>query len=196
MAEAVSRLTTLDLRVAYYHGCFPMADENGHVQFYGVRKRALLPIEGIRVSRSLAKRIRRGGFEIRFDSVFRDVMEGCREREETWINDEIVELFCEAHREGWAHSCECWINGNLEGGVYGLRLGACFSAESMFHRAPDTSKLALWALVNRTRECGFRLFDAQILNPFLESLGAYEAENDEYLRELQAWLGWRPERFP
>lgn len=192
----MSRISTLDLRAAYYHGYFPMADDDGTVRFYGVERRAMLPIEGIHVSRSLAKRIRRGGFEIRFDTAFREVMEGCRDREETWINDEIVELFCSAHVEGWAHSCECWIDGKLMGGVYGLRLGACFSAESMFHRAPDASKLALWALVEKTREAGFQVFDAQILNPFLETLGAYEVPHEDYLRMVQPWFGWNPERFP
>lgn len=192
----MSRISTSDLRVAYYHGYFPMADEDGIVQFYSVRHRALLPIKGIHVSKSLARQIRRGGFEIRFDSAFREVMDGCRDREETWINDEIVELFSEAHREGWAHSCEYWIDGKLEGGVYGLRLGACFSAESMFHRASNASKIALWALVERARDAGFRVFDAQIMNPFLATLGAYEVTQDEYVSMIQPWFDWIPERFP
>lgn len=192
----MKRIKLEQLRYACYRGCFPMSNEDGVVEFWGVKTRALMPIEGIRVSRSLARRIRKGGFEIVFDRAFRDVIEGCRQRPDTWINDEIVDLYFRAHLARWAHSCECWIGGELAGGVYGLQLGSCFSAESMFHRKPDASKIALWALVNRCREAGFQMFDVQIINPFTASLGAYEITNEEYVRRLQDGFSWRPEQFP
>lgn len=161
-----------------------MADEDGELAWYQPQFRALFPIEGIRVSRSLAKRLRRGDFEIRFDTSFEQVIRSCRRPDENWINDEIIRAYTDIHREGWGHCAECWIDGELVGGVYGVALGACFSAESMFHRRTDASKIALHAMVEHCRELGFTMFDAQVLNPHLESLGAYEIPIDDYLDRL------------
>ena len=155
------------------------------VEWFRPRRRCLFPIEGIRVSKSLAKRIRNSGFEVTFDQAFEDVVRACRRGEgENWISEEFVRVYGEAHREGWAHSCEVWMDGELVGGIYGLAVGAVFSAESMFHRDRDMSKVALWALVNRCRESGFRVFDAQIMNPHLASLGAYEVADQEFMEML------------
>ena len=152
--------------------------------WYQPQFRALFPIEGIRVSRSLAKRLRKGDFEIRFDTSFGQVIRNCRRPDENWINDEIIRAYTDIHREGWGHCAECWIDGELVGGVYGVALGTCFSAESMFHRRTDASKIVLCAMVQHCRELGFTMFDAQVMNPHLESLGAYEIPIDDYLDRL------------
>jgi leucyl/phenylalanyl-tRNA--protein transferase len=167
--------------MAYQQGAFPMADDSGEIEFYGSRQRALFPIEGIRVSRSMAKVIRRGDFEITFDHDFRGVMAGCADRPEgSWINHEIKRAFVEVHELGWAHSCEAWRGGELAGGVYGVALGGFFGAESMFHRQTNASKAALHALVQECRRQGFAVFDAQIMNPHLASLGAFEVSTRRF----------------
>lgn len=183
MGEALSvePLTTGFLDWAYRQGCFPMTAESGEIQWFRPYVRALFPIEGIRVSRSLARTLRRGGFDVRFDTAFEAVMRGCLRPQDNWISEPLIRLYVEAHEEGWAHSCEVWREGKLVGGVYGLAIGGCFCAESMFHRETDMSKVALRALVERCRDLGFVLFDAQVMNPHLASLGAYPMPHEDYL---------------
>lgn len=162
-----------------------MAEETGGIGWFQPRRRAVFPIEGIAVSRSLRKELTRQRFRITFDDAFVAVVQACRRPEGTWINDEIVRAFVQVHHEGWGHSCECWDGEELVGGVYGIAIGACFCAESMFHTRTNASKVALWALVEECRRLGFELFDAQIMTPHLASLGALEVTHDEYLRRLQ-----------
>lgn len=173
------------VRAAYEQGVFPMADESGEIGWYAPYHRALFPITGIHVSRSLSKVIRRDTFEIRFDTSYEAVMRGCLRPTDNWITEEIIETYCAIHAEGWGHCAECWHKGDLVGGVYGIAIGGCFSAESMFHRTTNASKIALWAMVERCRDLGFDLFDAQIMNPHLRSLGAFHIPQREYLRLLQ-----------
>jgi leucyl/phenylalanyl-tRNA--protein transferase len=173
------------IRSAYANGWFPMADEDGCMNWYQPQRRALFPIEGIRVSRSLGRTLRRGKFEVRFDTSFEEVVRSCRRTDENWINEEIVQAYTRIHLDGWGHCAECWLDGALVGGVYGVALGACFSAESMFYRVTDASKVALHAMVERCRELGFTLFDAQVMNPHLASLGAYEVGLGDYLDKLE-----------
>ncbi len=182
------QLTPFLIRYGYRQGAFPMTMEDGDVAWFQPRKRALFPIEGIHVSHSLAQTIRRGEFEITFDKAFEQVMRGCLRPADNWISEEFIQVYTEIHREGWAHSCECWLDGSLVGGVYGLAIGSCFSAESMFHRHTDASKVALWAMVNKCRELGFTIFDAQIMNSHLASLGAFEISHREYMRRLNEAL--------
>lgn len=180
-------LTPELIRSAYLYGAFPMGEpETGEVDFYIPKTRAVFPIEGIRVSRSLAKTLREGRFEVRFDTSFEGVMRGCLRPFDNWITEGLIACYLQIHREGWAHCCETWLEGSLVGGVYGLALGGCFCAESMFHRETDASKVALRALVNRCRELGFVLFDAQVMNPHLESLGAKPMSHRTYLAELKS----------
>lgn len=181
-------LTPEIIEAAYSEGLFPMTDNNTVVEFYLPHVRALFPLEGVHVSRSLAKTIRSGEFEVRFDTAFEEVMRGCMRPGDNWINEDIIRVYTEIHRQGWAHCVECWHEGELVGGSYGLALGGCFCAESMFHRRTDASKVALWALVNKCRELGFVLFDAQIMNPHLKSLGAYEMPNRQYQQVLKEAL--------
>ena len=167
-------LTPWLIRYGYERGAFPMTLEDGSVEWYQPRQRCLFPIEGIHVSRSLAKTIERGKFEIRFDTAFEQVMRGCLRPTDNWISEEFIRAYGQIHRQGWAHCSECWLDGELVGGAYGIALGTCFCAESMFHRVTDASKVALWALVSQCRELGFTIFDAQIMNPHLDSLGVFE----------------------
>lgn len=177
----------LDARAAlegYTRGCFPMGGRRV-ITWHCPRTRAILHLDGFHVSKSLARRIRRGGFEVSFDRAFREVMLGCAGREETWIDERILRVYSELHKAGHAHSCEVWTKGELAGGVYGVHIGGAFFAESMFHRATDMSKVALWALVNRLRESRFALLEVQYLTPHLESLGAVEVS----FRAYQEMLG-------
>lgn len=173
-------LTPWLLRYGYEQGAFPMTMDGGEVEWFQPTRRALFPIEGIRVSQSLAKTIRRQEFEIRFDTDFEGVMRGCFRPDDNWLSEHFIRAYGQAHAEGWAHCGECWQDGELVGGIYGLAMGSCFCAESMFHCRTNASKVALWAMVERCRELGFTIFDAQIMNPHLESLGAYEIPNEDY----------------
>lgn len=172
----------LDVRTvleAYAHGCFPMGGRRV-ITWHCPQTRAILPLDGFHVSRSLARAIRRGGFEITFDNAFGEVMRGCADREDTWIDARILRVYTELHKSGHAHSCEVWMKGLLTGGVYGVHIGGAFFAESMFHRVTDMSKVALWALVNRLRDREFELLEVQYLTPHLESLGAVELSSAAY----------------
>ncbi len=173
-------LTSQMLAEAYHEGWFPMAEDAGEINWYKSRLRALFPLEGIHISRSLRRTLNSGRFQITFDQDFEGVMRGCLRPGDNWISEDIIRAFCDAHREGWGHSCEVWRDEHLVGGIYGLAVGSCFSAESMFHRETDASKVALHHMIAHCRELGFTLFDAQLMNPHLASLGAYEVNELAY----------------
>jgi leucyl/phenylalanyl-tRNA--protein transferase len=181
-------LTPWLIQYAYREGAFPMTMEDGEVEWFQPYHRALFPIDGVHVSHSLAKTIRKQTFEIRFDTSFEDVMRSCLRPEDNWISEEFIRCYTQVHREGWAHCGECWKDGELVGGVYGVAIGTCFCAESMFHKETNASKVALWAMVEKCRELGFTIFDAQIMNPHLRSLGAYEIPHEEYMKLLKMAL--------
>ncbi|HUO64406.1 MAG TPA: leucyl/phenylalanyl-tRNA--protein transferase [Terriglobales bacterium] len=189
-------LTPEGVELAYRHGIFPMADErSGEVLWFRPDPRAIIDLDGLHVSRSLARTMRRGRFEIRVDSDFEGVMRGCANRPEgSWIDDRFIEVYGALHRAGKAHSVEAWRDGRLVGGTYGVALGAAFMAESMFHRETDASKVALAALVQRLRERAFTLLDVQYVTPHLERLGATEITRREYERRLEHALSL-PRRF-
>ena len=152
-----------------------MAHDDGSVHFYDPDPRAIIPLDAFHVPRSLARRIRKGGFEIQIDTDFRAVMEACAEpalgRETTWISPELVEVYCELHDLGFAHTVEVWIEGELSGGLYGITLGGLFAGESMFSRRTDASKIALVYLVRRLRQRQFCLLDTQFVTPHLQRFG-------------------------
>ncbi len=183
-------LTPEGIELAYRHGIFPMADErSGEVLWFRPDPRAVIPLDGFHVSRSLARTLRRGRFEVRVDTAFETVMRGCADRPEgSWISERFVEVYGALHRAGKAHSLEAWRDRRLVGGVYGLALGGAFMAESMFHRETDASKVALAALVGRLSERGFTVLDVQYMTPHLESLGAVEITRREYERRLERAL--------
>jgi leucyl/phenylalanyl-tRNA--protein transferase len=176
---------------AYSMGVFPMSDSRRAKDVFWVepRRRAILPLDGFRLSRSLAKTIRSDRFDVSRDTAFADVVRLCAEREETWINRDIEESFNRLHALGHAHSIECWREGRLAGGLYGLKLGRAFFGESMFSLERDASKVALAWLVARLKAGGFRLLDCQFMTPHLAGLGATEISQADYVVLLSAALG-------
>jgi len=183
-------LTPELILAAYAQGVFPMGlnARSVTVQWEQPLWRGILPLEGFRVSRSLVRRRRRGGFRFSCDLAFGAVIDGCAARPETWINPPIRRVFTQLHAMGLAHSVEVWEGEALAGGVYGLALGGAFFAESMFSARTDGSKLALAELVARLRLGGYRLLDTQYLTPHLASLGGTEIPRVEYLHRLPAAL--------
>jgi len=181
---------------AYASGVFPMAEsaESDELFWVDPRRRGILPLDGLRVSRRLGRSFLRGDFEIRVDADFAGVVAACADRPETWINERIRRLYLDLHRLGHAHSVEIWQAGELAGGLYGVALGGAFFGESMFSRRRDASKHALIALVARLRAGGFRLLDTQFVTDHLASLGAIEIGRAAYHRELEAAVGL-PARF-
>lgn len=175
---------------AYSVGVFPMADSRDANKVFWVepRRRAVLPLGGFRLSRTLRKRIRSGAFTVTRDTAFHDVVLACANRAETWINQEIEESYVQLHRLGHAHSIECWTEGELVGGLYGVKLGAAFFGESMFSTRSDASKVALAWLVARLIAGNFRLLDCQFMTEHLRSLGAIEISQRDYLSLLSAAL--------
>ena len=179
---------------AYACGLFPMAEGRFDPELYWVdpESRGIIPLEGFHVPRRVARRVRRGEFEIRVDTAFAEVIEACGEitprRTQTWINDEIIALYRALHESGYAHSVECWRDGALAGGLYGLALGGAFFGESMFSRERDASKVALVHLVERLRAGGYTLLDIQFVTAHLTSFGALELPRATYLEQLRAAL--------
>ena len=177
----------------YSIGVFPMAEHRGDTEIFWVdpKRRGVMPLDGFHISRSLARRMRRGGYHITVDRDFVGVVDGCADRVETWINDEIRDLYLALHDHGHAHSLEVWEDETLIGGVYGVVLGAAFFGESMFSRRTDASKIALAYLVDRLKQGGFILFDTQFLTDHLASLGGVEITRAEYHRRLERAMGRR-----
>lgn len=171
----------------YSIGVFPMAEHRDDPEVFWVdpKRRGVLPLGGFRISRSLARRMRRGGFRISIDVDFAQVVQGCANRVETWINDEILQHYDTLHSLGHAHSLEVWREDELVGGVYGVVLGAAFFGESMFSRRTDASKIALAYLVDHLSRAGFTLFDTQFLTDHLASLGGIEITRAQYHLKLE-----------
>lgn len=186
---------------AYASGVFPMAKDRADRRVYWVdpEERGILPLPSFHVPRSLKKTLRKAPFDIRVDTAFAEVMDGCAMskpgREKTWINDEIHRQFQELHKLGLAHCVECWSGDMLVGGLYGLSLGAAFFGESMFSHATDASKVALVDLVARLKLAGYVLLDTQFITDHLTRFGAVEIPRDDYLAMLAAALAM-PASFP
>ena len=179
---------------AYRLGLFPMGESAGDPTIYWVdpEKRGIIPLPNFHVPRSVQKILRRKSFSISVDKNFYGVLQACAnktlDRPNTWINSEIIELYMELFEGGNAHSVECWSDGELIGGLYGVTIGAAFFGESMFSVAPDSSKVALVHLVERLRLGGFRLLDTQFVTDHLRRFGAVEISREDYLRLLTAAL--------
>ena len=187
-------MTRLDPRLllqGYAAGIFPMADGRSAAELFWVepRNRAILPLSGFHMSRSLRRTIRSGAFDVTRDRAFADVVAACATREETWINAEIEQAVLALFASGHAHSIDVWQAGRLVGGLYGVRLGSAFFGESMFSRATDASKVALAWLVARLKAGNFSLLDCQFMTDHLESLGAVSVPRETYVELLSAALG-------
>lgn len=172
---------------AYRHGIFPWYNESQPILWWSPDPRAVLFPDKLNVSRSLGKTLRRGIFEVRFDTCFRDVIRACAAPREqyphggTWITPEMLEAYVHLHHLGYAHSIETWQNGELVGGLYGVALGGIFFGESMFSRRTDASKVALVHLVRQLTQWNFELVDCQLPSQHLASLGAEEIRRGAFL---------------
>ena len=165
---------------AYRSAVFPMALEDGEIAWFSPDPRTIIPLESFHVPHGLRRTLKKQRFEVRIDGDFESVMRGCARREDTWINDEILESFVRLHELGYAHSVETWLDGQLAGGLYGVALGGAFFGESMFHEVTDASKVALHALVERMRDRGYTLLDTQWTTPHLLTFGATEIPRAAY----------------
>ncbi len=173
----------------YCQGVFPMADPDGTIYWYDPDPRAIIPLDDrFHVPRRLGRTVRRGTYTIRYNTVFRQVMEACAtpaaDRDETWISPELVHVYTLLHEAGFAHSVETWYDGQLVGGLYGVAVRGLFAGESMFSRATDASKVALVHLVERLRQGGFVLLDTQFMTEHLARFGAYDIPRNQYQRLL------------
>jgi leucyl/phenylalanyl-tRNA---protein transferase len=179
---------------AYRRGLFPMGVGAGGrppLGWWSPDPRGLLPLDGVHVSRSLRRAVR--GFEVRVDTAFEDVVRGCADpsREGRWITPPVAAAYQRLHELGWAHSVECWRDGELAGGLYGVAIGGLFAGESMFHRVRDASKVAVVALVDllcAADDGGRRLLDVQWRTDHLATLGVVEVPREEYQRRLEVAL--------
>jgi leucyl/phenylalanyl-tRNA--protein transferase len=175
---------------AYSIGLFPMADSADDPELFWVEPelRGIIPLDDFHISKSLAKTIRRAPFEIRYDTAFEQVMDGCAapapDRPTTWINAKIRSLYATLHSMGHAHCVEAWEDGELVGGLYGVSLGSAFFGESMFSRRTDASKICLVHLVQRLRRQGFVLLDTQFTTEHLKNFGAIDVPKARYEKML------------
>ncbi|MEW6210937.1 MAG: leucyl/phenylalanyl-tRNA--protein transferase [Acidobacteriota bacterium] len=179
---------------AYRKGIF--AWSSYPVMWWSPDPRAIMPLDGFHASRSLAAKMKRRPFRVTLDCAFEEVVRGCAvprwEGDETWITGDFIESFNDLHRRGHAHSVECWADDRLVGGVFGIAINGFFSAESMFHRETDASKIALFHLTQLLRESGFSLMDIQVLTPHTRSLGGREIPRADYLSRLKQALRVQP----
>jgi leucyl/phenylalanyl-tRNA---protein transferase len=182
------KLTPELLLSAYCQGIFPMANDQGNILWFDPDPRAILPLNGFHISRSLQRIVQQGRFEIHYNSSFPEVIRACAEpvpgRELTWINSVIIESFIELHNLGFAHSVETWSGGKLVGGLYGVAINGFFAGESMFSKARDASKVALVHLIEHLRRNGFLLLDVQFVTEHLQMFGAIEIPRFDYRKRL------------
>lgn len=190
----MDRFGPKDLLECYARGVFPMADSRDDPRIYLLDpdERGIIPLDGLHISKSLAKRLRTHRYDIQFNTAFRETVEACAEsvpgRRETWINDGIIMLYEQLHALGHAHSVEIWEEDSLVGGLYGVSLGGAFFGESMFSRRTDVSKIALVELVKRLNKNGFVLLDTQFMTDHLRTLGGVEIKRSIYQKKLAAAL--------
>lgn len=180
MANIIPPETMLDF---YRRGVFPMAVD-GELRLFSPDPRGVIPLDGFRIPHGSRKVLRDPSWEVSVNEAFEEIVLGCAERDETWIDETIFLTYAELHHLGHAHSVEVWRDGELAGGLYGVAIGAAFFGESMFSRVPGASKVALVSLVDILRAQGYELLDTQWVTPHLEKFGACEIPRDEYLEKL------------
>lgn len=205
MAESQDILLEITPQVllkAYACGIFPMAESAGDPGLFWVEPelRGILPLEQFHIPQSLRKFMRKNPFEVRVDHDFEAVIEACAhstpDRPQTWINERIKRLYSQLHDIGHCHTVECWDDGELVGGLYGVKLGAAFFGESMFSRRTTASKVALVHLVHRLKAGGFRLLDTQFTTEHLKRFGAIDVPRDRYSQILDAAIAEEADFFP
>jgi leucyl/phenylalanyl-tRNA--protein transferase len=176
---------------AYSKGLFPMGDsrDSEEIEWYSASERGIIPIDKFYASNNLRRLVKKQTFEVKIDTQFRQVVEGCADREDTWINDLIIDTFEHMHQLGHAHSVEVYHEGKLVGGVYGIHYKAAFFAESMFKYYPEADKVAMFYLHHILEKNGFKLWDAQYYTEHLgKTFGCIEISGDEYLLLLEEAL--------
>jgi len=169
---------------AYAGGMFPMSLENGEMGWFSPDPRGIIPIKEFHIPHGLKKVLRHNPFDVRINTAFSHIMQGCADRETTWISDMIHRSYVKLHELGFAHSVEIWQDNSLVGGLYGISMGGVFFGESMFSRVPNASKVALAHLVRRLDERGYTLLDTQWVTEHLTQFGAHEIPRSTYLRRL------------
>ncbi len=184
----------VDLLEIYRQGWFPMVEHDGSIRLHRPRRRAIFDLHALRPDATTARHLRNGRFTITVDACFEQVMRGCADRPETWIDERLIAAYTELHRAGHAHSVEAWREGELVGGIYGVSLGAAFFGESLFGMN-NAGKAAFHALAALLREGGYLLLDSQYINDFTHSLGAFEIDADAFDDRLRQALKHEA-RFP
>jgi leucyl/phenylalanyl-tRNA--protein transferase len=178
------------LLLAYRSGVFPWTVDP--ITWWSPHPRAILEFGGFHASASLQKLVRKQRFSITVNRAFSQVMEACAapgpNRRDTWITTEFIQAYTELHKQGWAQSLECWYDGILAGGIYGVAIGGFFAGESMFYRVSNASKVALFHLVKHLEQRGYALFDLQMLTAITRQLGGVNISRQDYLRRLQKAL--------
>ena len=169
---------------AYRIGIFPMAMEQGEIGWFSPDPRGIIPLESFHQTKSLRRVVASKKFEIRINSAFSEVIDGCAERDETWIDETVRESYVTLNANGYAHSVETWYEGELAGGLYGVAIGGAFFGESMFSRKTDASKVALVALVEHLNKRQFMLLDTQWTTPHLRKFGAVDIPKADYIKKL------------
>ena len=198
----MSEFGPYELLNCYANGVFPMSEGRDDPETFLVDPefRGIIPLDQLKISKSLAKTVRSGRFDIRINTAFKDVVEACAAprpgHDETWINETIFDLYERLHYLGHAHSVECWQDDTLVGGLYGVSLRGAFFGESMFSRKSNASKTALVHLVGRLNAGGFVLLDTQFITDHLLTLGAIEMSRDDYHSRLQHALDFDGDFFP
>lgn len=182
-------LSVESLYQAYSKGIFPWPQEGYPLLWFSPPTRGILKFADFHIPRSAKKEMAKNHFTVSFDTVFWEVITACRQQirhgqNGTWILPEMVDAYFEFHRRGYAHSVECWKDGNLVGGLYGVLVNGVFSGESMFHHVPSASKFCLVQLVSRLKAQGYEWIDTQMVTPVLKSFGAIEVERDDFLALL------------
>jgi leucyl/phenylalanyl-tRNA--protein transferase len=200
LLAAGADLTVPRLLDAYRQGIFPWYSEGEPVLWWSPDPRMVLIPGALAVSRSLRKRLRRREYEVRADTSFADVMRACAEPRDgqggTWISPEMMDAYVALHQAGYAHSVECWLDGTLVGGLYGVSIGRMFFGESMFTRRSDASKVALVHLVRQLERWSFGMIDCQMSTPHLQSLGAQEIARPRFMRVLQELVNYPTRNGP
>ena len=182
-------ITPEDVLNAYKRNIFPMGNNDRTISWYTADPRAIISLDknspGLKISRSLNQILKKNLFEIKIDNSFEAVIRLCSFRLSTWINEEIIKLYTELHRMGFAHSVEAYLDNKLAGGLYGIAINGAFFGESMFYHYPNASKVCVVKLYEILRKNNFLLFDIQMITPIFKSFGAIEIQTDEYLPLLK-----------
>jgi leucyl/phenylalanyl-tRNA--protein transferase len=168
----------------YASGAFPMADDEGRINWFMPEIRTIIPLDNYNIPRSLKTFLKKNNFEIRFDTNYLSVIRGCASREKTWISEELIEAYRRLHKKGHVHSVETWEGGKLVGGLYGVTFRGAFFGESMFSKVPQASKAALLKLIERLTLKDFVLLDVQYMTSHLKMFGAVEIDFEEYNKLL------------